>query len=210
MFACRIKDDTVDFISLYAAIVHYTGHVTWLMPRIYVTACLLHLENFPWDHQECNLTFASWTMDGSRLDLSAEELALDFSHYVESSEWTLLSAHAHRVLKKYPCCQNLFPNLIYSFKLRRKQGYYIINFVLPIGCILGNSVLVFLVPPESGEQVAMSVTLLLSSTVFLSVVVDMLPVQSESQPLLGKSLCLLSCSVMKVNMDSLQDGSAVW
>jgi hypothetical protein len=45
----------------------------------------------------------------------------------------------------------------------------------------------FLIPPDSGEKVSMGVTTLLSMTVFLMVVAENMPPNSDSVPLIGKT-----------------------
>jgi len=44
----------------------------------------------------------------------------------------------------------------------------------------------FLIPPDSGEKISMGVTTLLSMTVFLMVIADSMPPNSDSVPLIGK------------------------
>ena len=183
---CRIVEATEDHLFLYPATVHYDGNITWLMPKIYVSSCLLDLDLFPWDHQTCRLKLASWSMPGDRMDIVNLTRTADVRNYYSSGEWQLMSADVSRVVSHYDCCQTAYPSLVYELQLRRKQTYYLANMVLPMSCVLVISVLIFLVPPQSGEKVSLSVTLLLSSTVFLLVVQDMLPVQSDSIPQLGK------------------------
>ncbi len=45
--------------------------------------------------------------------------------------------------------------------------------------------LVFCLPPESGEKVSLGITVLLSFSVFLLVIADNVPQTSETAPLLG-------------------------
>ncbi|ELU11706.1 hypothetical protein CAPTEDRAFT_90740, partial [Capitella teleta] len=187
-----LKEDTDDRLNLYTCIVRHTGQVAWLLPRIFNTACLLYLDAFPWDRQTCNLTFASWSHDASKLEITNGTPEVDLSFYVPNAEWKLLHALILTPTVRYPCCPaDKFLSIVYTLKLQRKQAYYIVNFVFPVGCISAASILVFVVPAESGEKVSLSVTLLLSSTVFLLVIVDMLPIQSESEPQLGWFCCLV-------------------
>jgi hypothetical protein len=69
--------------------------------------------------------------------------------------------------------------LIFKFNLKRNSGYYRLNLILPI-CVLGIlNLFVFLLPPESGERVAYSITVLLSIVVFLTITSSNLPGTSE-------------------------------
>lgn len=63
--------------------------------------------------------------------------------------------------------------------------YYLFNLVLPAAFITATTVLVFYLPPQSGEKVSLGVTVLLALTVFLLIVAETMPPQSESIPLIG-------------------------
>ncbi|KAG5270873.1 hypothetical protein AALO_G00173270 [Alosa alosa] len=57
-------------VSFYSnAVVSYDGSVFWLPPAIYKSACKIEVKHFPFDQQNCTLTFRSWTYDRSEVDL---------------------------------------------------------------------------------------------------------------------------------------------
>ena len=60
-----------------------------------------------------------------------------------------------------------FPTVKFILYLRRKPRFYMINVVAP--CLLMSilSLLVFYLPPDSGEKVSLGITVLLSFSVFL-------------------------------------------
>jgi hypothetical protein len=69
--------------------------------------------------------------------------------------------------------------LVFKFNLKRNSGYYLLNLILPI-CVVGIlNLFVFLLPPESGERVAYSITVLLWIVVFLTITSNSLPGTSE-------------------------------
>ena len=51
------------------AAVTYDGLVSWNPPAIYKSMCQINVEWFPFDEQECNLKFGSWTYDGLFVEL---------------------------------------------------------------------------------------------------------------------------------------------
>ena len=57
---------------------------------------------------------------------------------------------------------------------------------MPCLLITGIGMLVFLMPPESGEKMSMGITVLLSLCVFLLMVADRMPATSETIPLIGR------------------------
>ena len=60
------------------------------------------------------------------------------------------------------------------------------NLVLPAVFITATTILVFYLPAASGEKVSLGVTVLLALTVFLLMVAESTPPQSDSIPLMGK------------------------
>ena len=58
--------------------------------------------------------------------------------------------------------------------------------MLPCIFVTSAAMLVFYLPPESGEKVNMGVTVLLALTVFLLLVAESMPPQSKNIPLAGK------------------------
>jgi drug/metabolite transporter (DMT)-like permease len=108
---------------------------------------------------------------------------MDF--FMGDGQWTFEAFPAMRRVEYYP---EPFPSVIYTVILLRKPLYYLINLVLPSVFISFCGVLVFVLPPDSGEKVSMSVTLLLASTVFLLIVSEIMPPQSDVVPLIGNNL----------------------
>lgn len=46
----------------------YNGEITWDAPAITKSSCVVDVSYFPFDSQECNLTFGSWTYNGNQVD----------------------------------------------------------------------------------------------------------------------------------------------
>ncbi len=64
--------------------------------------------------------------------------------------------------------------------------FYVLNIILPCVMLSVLQLMVFRVPSPAGEKVSLSITLLLSFTVFLLMVSDNMPQTSTSVPLLGE------------------------
>ena len=64
--------------------------------------------------------------------------------------------------------------------------FYLYNLLLPGALLLVIGMFVFCVPPESGEKVSLAITVQLAMTVFMLVIVEMMPPTSEVVSLLGK------------------------
>jgi hypothetical protein len=93
--------------------------------------------------------------------------------YVPHNAWEIKDT---AVWKPYVQQQEV---LVFKLNLKRNSGFYLLNLILPI-CVLGIlNLLVFLLPPVSGERVGYSITVLLSIVVFLTITSSSLPGTSE-------------------------------
>ena len=85
--------------------------------------------------------------------------------------------------KKEPKRQ--FPEVIVSFFIGRKPMFFVLFTLVPC-MIIGMLILVsFFIPAESGERIGLCATILLAVSVYLVVITDQLPEQSDTLPLIG-------------------------
>ncbi|CAF0996002.1 unnamed protein product [Rotaria sordida] len=161
------------------------GIVTWLSTGIFKSSCAIDVRYFPFDEQNCSLKFASWTYDSARIDLAQKTNIGDLSNFMANSEWEIIKLHVRKHVVKYSCCPETFPDLTYIVQMRRRPLFYVFNMILPCFLITSVAFLGFCVPSDSGEKVSIGVTTLLSMTVFLMLVTDSMPPNSDSLPLIG-------------------------
>ena len=139
------------------AVVSYDGTVLWIPQAIYKSSCVIDITYFPFDIQTCKLKFGSWTYDGFKLDVDfyddLEEV--DLNDYIESNEWQVMEHPARKNTKKYPCCNEPYPDLTFRLKLRRKVAFY--NYILILPCVLLSSLtlVLFWLPPESPAKMVL-------------------------------------------------------
>jgi nicotinic acetylcholine receptor len=69
--------------------------------------------------------------------------------------------------------------------MRRRILYYLINILFPCLLLSAISVMTFWLPPDSGEKVALSITVLLAFSVFMLLIAENIPTTSETVPLIG-------------------------
>ena len=131
-----------------------------------------------------------------KVDILNRTAEVDLSNYVSNGEWDLLDAQMVRNVMFYSCCPEPFPDVTVTITIRRKTLYYMYNVVFPCLMMSVLTLLVFRLPPDSGEKVALGITVLLAFSVFMLTISEKLPETSESIPLLGTRVpsCLLLCS----------------
>lgn len=190
-------DGNYEVTIMTKAILHYNGRVTWNPPAIYKSYCGIDVEFFPFDEQECFMKFGSWTYDGLMVDLRHMNqvpannnipVAMDLRDFYISTEWDVMAVPGVRNEKFYPCCEEPYPDIHFYIHLRRKTLFYVVNLIIPCVGISFLSVLVFYLPSDSGEKVSLSISILLSLTVFFLLLAEIIPPTSLSVPLLGKYL----------------------
>merc|ERR1712004_254841 len=190
-------DGNYEVTIMTKAILNWNGKVNWNPPAIYKSYCGIDVEFFPFDERECWMKFGSWTYDGFMLDLrhmnqlptnDSIGIAMDLRDFYISTEWDVMEVPAQRNEKYYPCCEEPYPDIVFSLKLRRKTLFYTVNLIIPCVGISFLSVLVFYLPSDSGEKVSLSISILLSLTVFFLLLAEIIPPTSLSVPLLGKYL----------------------
>uniref|UniRef100_K7GF04 Cholinergic receptor nicotinic alpha 10 subunit n=1 Tax=Pelodiscus sinensis TaxID=13735 RepID=K7GF04_PELSI len=166
-------------------VIRYDGQVMWDSPAITKSSCKVDVSYFPFDGQQCRLTFGSWTYNGNQIDLLNGLATGDLTDFVENVEWEVLGMPAKRNVIIYGCCSEPYPDVTYTLLLKRRASFYIFNLLLPCVMISFLAPLGFYLPADSGEKVSLGVTVLLALTVFQLLVAESMP-PSENVPLIGK------------------------
>jgi len=163
------------------------GKCTYIPPGIFMSTCKIDITWFPFDDQNCEMKFGSWTYNGFKLDfqLKNPEAGGDLGSYVTNGEWDLLGVPATRNEVIYECCPEPYLDITFIIKIRRRTIYYFFNLIVPCVLIASMAVLGFTLPPDSGEKLSLGVTVLLSLTVFQDSVSATMPITSLQIPLLG-------------------------
>ncbi|XP_023931496.1 neuronal acetylcholine receptor subunit alpha-9-like [Lingula anatina] len=184
----------------FSAAVHSNGKVTWDFPLILKSSCLMDINYFPYDKQACPIKFGSWHFHGHQLDLQNKSAAGDQTSFVPNGEWQLMAAPAIRTSTVYGCCPEPYNDVTFYLIMCRKPLYYMYNLILPCIVVLSMTAVSFYLPVESGEKVSFGVTAVLAMMVFLQLVSDLTPTQSDVVPVLsmylGIVLLLLCISTM--------------
>jgi nicotinic acetylcholine receptor len=114
--------------------------------------------------------------------------AIDLTDFYRSVEWDIMQVPAQRNIRKYTCCTQTYPDITFLITIRRKTLFYTVNLIIPCVGISFLTVLTFYLPSDSGEKVALCISILLSLTVFFLLLADLIPPTSLVVPLVGKYL----------------------
>nr|8C9X_A Chain A, Neuronal acetylcholine receptor subunit alpha-7 [Homo sapiens]8C9X_B Chain B, Neuronal acetylcholine receptor subunit alpha-7 [Homo sapiens]8C9X_C Chain C, Neuronal acetylcholine receptor subunit alpha-7 [Homo sapiens]8C9X_D Chain D, Neuronal acetylcholine receptor subunit alpha-7 [Homo sapiens]8C9X_E Chain E, Neuronal acetylcholine receptor subunit alpha-7 [Homo sapiens]8CE4_A Chain A, Neuronal acetylcholine receptor subunit alpha-7 [Homo sapiens]8CE4_B Chain B, Neuronal acetylch len=177
-------DERFDATFHTNVLVNSSGHCQYLPPGIFKSSCYIDVRWFPFDVQHCKLKFGSWSYGGWSLDLQMQEA--DISGYIPNGEWDLVGIPGKRSERFYECCKEPYPDVTFTVTMRRRTLYYGLNLLIPCVLISALALLVFLLPADSGEKISLGITVLLSLTVFMLLVAEIMPATSDSVPLIAQ------------------------
>lgn len=170
------------------AVLKYTGDITWIPPSIFKSSCWIDVTYFPFDYQNCTMKFGSWTYDKAKIDLVMIGSEMNLEDTWESGEWVIISAPGYKHEIKYNCCIEIYQDITYYLYIRRLPLFYTIYIIIPCLLISCLTILVFYLPSDCGEKVTLCMSVLLSLTVFLLVITEIIPSTSLVIPLIGEYL----------------------
>ncbi|XP_013407587.1 neuronal acetylcholine receptor subunit alpha-9 [Lingula anatina] len=183
------------------AIVSSDGSILWMYPAVIKTYCTLNVRYFPFDAQQCEITFISWTYSGFELNLTDDEEFKNINYYrPENQEWLVNDITSERHVAMYACCAEPYPDVTITLHLKRRSLFYIYNLVFPCILIYLASLFGFFLPVESGEKVNLEITILLALVVFLMFISQNLPPTPDAIPfldmILGVSMTMIFISLV--------------
>nr|KAG5704514.1 hypothetical protein BaRGS_003825 [Batillaria attramentaria] len=97
---------------------------------------------------------------------------------VQSAEWDITET-SHRI-KRSSGENGKSWHIVYTVKLRRKWLFYALNVLLPVLLVSGLNSVVFALPVQCGEKMSVSLTTFLTLAVFMTLIQDSLPSNSDT------------------------------
>lgn len=116
------------------------------------------------------------------MDVQLKSPKGDLSVLIPSGEWKVIDFPATREEVDFGL-ENPFIFMEFTLHLVRYQKYGMVNFILPCLLVCVLALLVFLLPPDSGEKIGLSITVLLTLVVFLEILGDETPSTPDTDPI---------------------------
>ena len=138
-------------------------------------SCRINIEFYPFDTQECPVWFMLTGYFSTEARLHAVNKEAPLKYHFDNGMWELIMSEARA---EY--------GVMYGVNLKMKRTPYFVIVIVIIPKILLSlmSFMAFLLPPESGERISYSSTLLLALIVFLTIISETIPKKSSPLPLL--------------------------
>ena len=169
--------------SSFTVRVFFDGSVIWMPGGTMKVKCSPDVTKFPFDVQKCTIQVLSWGYSKTEVVLVSTKSTVDQTYYEPNGEWDILSTSVRQESDDAVSLINI------DLEIKRLPLFHILNTLLPVVLLGIVTPMVFLLPCESGERSGYSLTMLLSSTVFLTVVNDALPSTSDPMSTLSYFVC---------------------
>ncbi|CAC5395104.1 CHRNA2 [Mytilus coruscus] len=174
--------NTVDYHSLYKMDNYFDSKMTYITytndgsaffesSGVWQTICNVDVTDFPFDAHECDILLEA-------MHPSMDVKLMSISDYVHTNSTTMHSEFRIQntyVRTRLLNAKDAWSQLAYTINLGRRPLFMTMNLVVPVFLISFANVLVFLLPLDSSDRVGYAVTMVLTFTVFMTMVSDLLP-----------------------------------
>lgn len=113
----------------------------------------------------------------AQVDILLEDVHVDKRDYFDNGEWEIVTATGSRGLRTDTT--GFYPFITYSFIIRRLPLFYTLFLIIPCIGLSFLTVLVFYLPSNCGEKISLCTSVLVSLTVFLLVIEEIIPSSSK-------------------------------
>lgn len=185
--------------SFYNVEVDNFGFVLWKPFQVFETQCSIDTTYFPYDREVCEIVFVVWSYTIAEVEISRSANGINLNEYTESGVWEITRTDV-KVSK-----EAFESKVTFSIYIKRKPFYYVFNIIIPILFLGMLTILVFALPVEAGEKMSYAMTVFLSFAVFLTIINTLLPVSSETTPVLSIYLLMqMTMSILVLFITALQ------
>lgn len=185
--------------SFYNVEVHNVGGVFWKPFQVFETQCSIDTTYFPYDREVCEIVFVVWSYTVSEVEIFKSANGINLNEYTESGVWEITRTDV-KVSK-----ESLESKVTFSIHIKRKPFYYVFNIIIPILFLGMLTILVFALPVDAGEKMSYAMTVFLSFAVFLTIINTLLPVSSDTTPVLSRYLLMqMTMSILVLFITALQ------
>ncbi|XP_068762475.1 neuronal acetylcholine receptor subunit alpha-9-like [Montipora capricornis] len=141
--------------------VQFNGQVRLLLPTVLSISCIMDMTMYPFDTQRCNLIFGTWAYTNEDLafkaDVETSTLAESKENFSSSGGWNVLE---YKAIETKGNNSRASPSVTFTIRLQRLTTYYIVILFLPCFSNVMLTLLVFLLPPETGERIGVGINTL--------------------------------------------------
>ncbi|KAH3787843.1 hypothetical protein DPMN_165973 [Dreissena polymorpha] len=149
------------------------GLVTWRPYQVFESGCEVNVRFFPFDKTSCELKFLVWSNTLDKVSVARGTVGFDTTLFEANSEWTVLQTS----VSEFNAGDN--SGILFKIEMERKPLHYLVTILVPVILLGALNAFLFVLPADSGEKTGYAVTAFLSFAVFLTIVGDEIPENSD-------------------------------
>ena len=130
----------------------YSDGSVYFYPAVeYTSSCLMNMQRFPFDDQNCTLRFSSWTYSDDQLTLGFYDniSVIDLSFYEPNSDWDVISTGVNR---NWNYDGGFYYDMTFWFVIRRRPGFYVYILIVPSLLLSIMAPGLFCIPPTRPDR----------------------------------------------------------
>lgn len=163
----------------YPVLVLCTGYVTWSYQDRLVAFCEVNVRNFPFDRQYCSILLQSTIFDASQLKIRTLYKVVRLYNLI-TTEWEITHATIEELDMYNPYHGRNFSTIKIDIELERFSRFYVLKIILPFSIISSLALFSFCLPVDSGEKLALTISVLLSLSIYLQSISSYIPKTESS------------------------------
>ena len=161
--------------------INSSGYLTWWISKDVRTQCDVNIERFPFDEQNCSIDIGTWYSSDEFVRLRSKDPKVYLGNYKPGGEWVAVDSWI-----TYQTISNFnFTKIQFWIRLKRQPLFNLYYVLLPVVLLSALHVVCFVLPIETGEKVGLAVAIFLSFSVFISMIQNNMPRQSNHHFRLG-------------------------
>ncbi|XP_077992174.1 neuronal acetylcholine receptor subunit beta-3-like [Glandiceps talaboti] len=184
-----------EFAMTARVLIFSNGLITYFPPAVFETPCIMNILYFPFDVQRCPLEFGPWAYTIDQSTAHPVRNGVNEVMFLPSTEWNLINSSAMYLEFGSSDLQSTWAMIRYTLVLKRRPLFYIVNVIIPCIMMALLTMLVFLLPSDSGEKMSFGVSILITMSVFNLLVADIMPPSAQGVPLIARFLFFNTCLV---------------
>lgn len=184
------------------------GLTSWFPGTLFSLTCELDMTYFPFDEQRCYLKFLSKEMRQFVL-FHFSEKGLTTGEFTTNGEWDLKDYKTS--VRSFDTTRWDVHALVVCVVFERRAMFHLVTIIIPVMFISFFAFFSFLIPEDSGERCSFANTVLLALEVYMTVVTQQIPADSQTFPIIAififslfllSGLCVIAI-LMKIRIQQL-------
>ena len=158
----------------YPVLAICNGDIRWSYQEKLVSFCEIDVRYFPFDRQSCSILLQSTIYDSSQLTLRSLYRVVRLYNFIRS-EWEIHHATIEEIDLYSAQHMRHFSTIRIKIELVRFSRLYIMKIIFPFSIISLLALFSFCLPIDSGEKITLTVSVLLSLSIYLQIISDYVP-----------------------------------